>query len=273
MVRQNFDIITSMNRDINFLKLLAYNARDAIESLGLHYTIKHKPGRSNVVTEADLLSEKTIMDTVRKHFPNDQFLSEESANSVENPFDIEYLWIIDPIDGTNNFRYQRNYSAISIALAQKGILTDGVVYNFFTDEMYTASQGKGAYYNKTKIHTGQKTDIRDITIATDNSSNPEITARHLNTLLSIEPVPWTTMKGAAALELSEVAAGKIDVFFHSHINSWDIAAAMVIVREAGGVFKNFEGHDASFMDDHIIAGNEALVKKLLPIMKTANGGS
>lgn len=255
-----------MKRDITFLKHLTTKASEAIRSLGTTYTIKMKSGRSNVVTEADFLSEKTIMDEIKKHFPDHQFLAEESATSIHNPFEVENLWIIDPIDGTNNFRYQRNYSAISIGLAQKGTLVAGIVYNFFTHEMYYAAKDQGAFYNDTQIHVGKKTDISDITIATDNSSNPDITARHLNTLLNIDPVPWVTMKGAAALELSEVAAGKIDIFFHSHIHPWDIAAAMLIVREAGGVVKNFNGEEATFMSSHIIAGHKNIVEKVLPYL-------
>lgn len=255
-------------RDLPFLKHLFQQASDGIRSLGDTFEVQTKPGRGNYVTEADFLSEKILKEEIGRAFPHDRILSEETASETEGALEEKYVWVIDPIDGTNNFRFGRNYSCISIGLAHKGEVILGGVYNFYSDDLYHAEKGKGSYYNSTPIHVQEQKDISNITLGTGNSSDPEVTKSELEIITQIEPVPRVYIRGSAALELSEVAAGKMDAYFHSNIHPWDIAAAVVIIREAGGVFKNYTGENATILDSQILAGSSRVVELLLPYFKS-----
>jgi myo-inositol-1(or 4)-monophosphatase len=253
-----------MKRDKSFLRHLALKAAHTINALGEGFEVKVKPGRGNFVTDADFASEQVIMDEIRSHFPDDKILSEETANDTTDALKADHIWIIDPIDGTNNFRFGRHYSAISIGYATKGELQEGIVYNFSTQELYQASKGNGAFYNEIQMQTPQIPRIDNISVGIGNSSDPKRTQKHLNILASIEPVPWVSIRGSSALEISEIARGSLNAYIHSCLHPWDVAAAMLIVRESGGVVKNFKGEEATFLSPDIIAGYKDVVDQLLP---------
>lgn len=224
-----------------------------------------KKGRGNFVTAADLASEKLVIDLIKKHFPQDKILSEETENSIEDILSVDHLWIIDPIDGTNNFAHQRNYSCISIGYAENGIPKLGAVYNPFVDELFFAEEGKGAFVNDKQISIGKQTDITKAYVCTDNSYDPHRTKQHIELLLTIEPTPFVLIKGSAALTMCDVAAGRMDLYFHSCINPWDSAAGLLMIQEAGGIAKNFKGDSITYDSPDIIIGNKSLVDTFVAI--------
>jgi myo-inositol-1(or 4)-monophosphatase len=227
----------------------------------------HKEGRGNFFTDADLTCEKMIMDLIRKHFPDDQILSEETSNLLPDILSIDHLWVIDPIDGTNNFSNQRNYSCVSIGYVENGVTKLGAVYNPFVDEFFFAEKGKGAFVNDNKMQISQQTDITQACVCTDNSYTPSITKYHLQLLLQIEPTPFILMKGSAALIMCDIAAGRVDLYFTTAISPWDNAAAFLMIEEAGGVIKNFSNERVTFNTKELIVGNKNMVNDFISLVK------
>ncbi len=225
--------------------------------------VKEKAGRANLVTEADLKSENAIVELINQHFPEDLILSEETKSNIPNPLLAEKLWVVDPIDGTNNFRYERNYSCVSIAYAEKGVVQLGVVYDPFRDEMFYAEKMQGAFLNGKKIFVSKLKDLARSVVASDNSYESEGTKYNLELFLKLNPAPWFLIKGSATLTMCEVAAGRIDLYFHNYLKPWDNAAAFLIVEEAGGVVRGISGNNANFMSESVICGNEELVKNFV----------
>jgi len=222
-----------------------------------------KEGRLNFVTAADLASEKAIIEHIKKAYPDDAIISEETNSKLDNPLSLPHLWVIDPIDGTNNFRRQRDYSAVSIGYIENGTMTAGVIYNPFRDELFTAEKGKGAFLNGNPIHIANETDLSKTEIATDNWYDPAGTRENLNLILKLEKVPFMFMKGSAVLVLAEIACGRMDLYVHNFLKPWDNAAGFLLVREAGGVVKDLKGNDVSFLSPQAVAGNAKLVEQFI----------
>lgn len=222
-----------------------------------------KEGRTNIVTGADIASEKVIIEMIRKNFPHDKILSEETVSDIRNPLEIDALWVIDPLDGTNNFRYQRNYSAISIGYVEKGVIQLGAAYDPYRDELFYARRGKGSFLNGKIIRTGNLKDLSKATIATDNFYHPEDTRHNLELFLKLNPTPWILVKGCAVLTMCDVAAGRIDLYFHNFLKPWDNAAAFLIAEEAGATVKGIHGEDITFLSENAVIGNKNLVGQFL----------
>ncbi len=228
--------------------------------------IETKSGRGNFVTQADLESQKIIIDSIKKHFPNDQIFSEETVNTIDKPFEIAHLWIIDPLDGTNNFRYQRHYSSVSIGYAEKGVVKAGAIFDPYHQELFFAELNKGSYLNNHPIHVGSQTNIHQASVNTDNSYNSTGTERNIHLLQKLKPLPWILMRGSAALILSEIASERSDLYFHTTLTPFDIAAGILIVKEAGGTVKDIQGKDVTFMSKEIVAGNTSLVQQFVHLV-------
>lgn len=222
-----------------------------------------KEGRLNFVTSADLASEKAIIECIKQAFPDDTILSEETHSELKNPLSFAHLWVIDPIDGTNNFRRQRDYSGVSIGYVENGEIMGGVIYNPFRNELFTAERGKGADLNSEKIHVAQETDLTRTEIATDNWYESFGTRQNLEIILKLRSIPFMFIKGSAVLALAEVACGRLDLYFHNFLKPWDNAAGFLLVREAGGVVKDFSGNDVNFLSPQAIVGNNSLVSDFL----------
>lgn len=245
---------------IEVLQKIARNAGKKILSIIPSEGIKTKEGRGNFATAADFASEKEIIGSIEKYFPTHSVLSEETRSDIKDARSIEHLWIVDPIDGTNNFRYKRAYSAISIAYAHKGKVELAAVYDPYRDELFFAQKDRGSYLNDNIITVSVEKNIEQATIATDNCSNHQGTRKNLEILLSIPETPWSLLKGAAVLTLCEVASGRVDLYFHLALKPWDLAAALLIVEEAGGVAKTFTQQSAHFLEPTIVAGNSQVVE-------------
>lgn len=252
-----------MSERISILKQSAMAAGDIVKKALPSEGIREKEGRANIVTAADLASEKIIMDIIKANFPDDPILSEETQSNLGDLLSLDKLWVIDPIDGTNNFRYQRNYSAISIGYVEKGVVQAGAIFDPFREDLYYAEKGKGAFLNGEKISVGTNNDLGKASVITDNSYDPAGTRHNLELLLKLPITPWVMMKGSAVLEMSEVASGRADLFFHTFLKPWDNAAAFILTEEAGGVVIGIDGRPVNFLTSNAIVGNQELVNQFL----------
>lgn len=195
---------------------------------------KTKLNSFDVVTEADKASEKLIVDGIHAAFPGHSILSEESG--MEGTNNAEWLWVIDPLDGTTNFDHGLPVFSVSIALQHNGTTVVGVVFAPYLGEMFTAMEGHGAYLNGSPIHVGHNSELGTMVVATgmpyDRDRHPD------NNLDNISRVCFrvrgTRRMGSAAIDLAYTAAGFYDAYWELNLNLWDVAAGILLVQEAGG---------------------------------------
>ena len=184
-----------------------------------------KKSPSDFVTNTDIKVEKIIIEELKKARPNFSLLSEESGE--ENNKDKRNTWIIDPIDGTVNFLHGIPHFAISIALKSNNEIISGIIYDPIKDEMFFAEKNNGAFFNNHRIRVSKKNDINDCLFATNDK---------IKTFLDFP----NRKSGCAALDMAYVAAGRYDGFFQKNLNLWDIAAGIIIVKEAGGIINEID---------------------------------
>lgn len=240
-------------------------------------THQYKNGQE-LVTNADLLADKLIVESIKSAYPNHHILSEESSpesvlySSLDAP-----LWIIDPIDGTVNYAHGHIQSAVSIAYVDEGKIRHGVVYNPFTDEMFSAELGGGAQLNGESISVAQEQDLRRSIIATGFPYD-KATIKPMLTRVSAVLTECADIRrlGSAALDICWLAAGRLDGYYES-LSIWDFAAAQLIAREAGAQWGHFSevpaGVDPQFHCQDIITANPALYPKLLKLLQEADASS
>lgn len=250
------------------IQSLAKQAGNAIKNIHPKTSVSDKDGRGNFVTEADKKSEEILINGISTYFPTDTILSEETAStlSTDELLHLPNLWVIDPLDGTADFRYERNHCAVSIGYIEHGKVLHGAVYNPFMNEWYVASKGKGAFRNEKIITVGTQTDITKSTVYTTNAYEPEQTTKHLEMLLKIQPSPWILIRGSAALQLCEIASGQADLCFSTVLRPWDVAGSYIILEEAGADIKDMTNNPVSFLTSHIVTGNQTLVQQFLSIV-------
>ena len=223
--------------------------RDFGELEQLQVSIK---GPSDFVTNADTKAEKIIIDELTKSRKNYSILSEESG-SKENK-DIDNVWIIDPIDGTINFLHGVPHFAISIALKSNNEIVSGLIYDPIKDEMFYAEKNNGAYFNNKRIRVSKRKKIEECLFASGGIDNENIKQK-INSKLSIR------IAGSAALDMAYVASGRYDGYFQKNLNLWDIAAGIIIVKEAGGQVNDLNLKQNNNID--IIASSSSINEKLL----------
>ncbi len=219
-------------------------------------------GPANLVTEADLAAEKTIVSHIKKTFPDHSFLGEEKEKADVS---AENLWVIDPIDGTTNFTHGVPVVGISIAFSHKGEVLVGCVLNPFTDEMYLAKKGQGSTLNGQTIRVSNANNISEALIATGfyYGLGPKLTSS-LNTVQKLIELECHGIRrmGAASIDLCYVARGIFDAYFELKLHPWDFAAGMLLVREAGGEIINLNGGDLTLRDSQLLACNPNLTQKI-----------
>jgi len=217
----------------------------------------YEKGLNDLVTTADRAAENAIIETISKAYPHHGILGEETGSHPGN----EFVWIIDPIDGTMNFVHGFPQFAVSIAVKQKGHIEHGVIYDPISQDLFTASRGAGAQLNNKRIRISHREELKSALVGTDSSTPIEILESILNRCADVRKV------GSAALNLAYVAAGRLDGFWDLGLKPWDMAAGILIVREAGGFVSDFEGENNFFESGEIIAGTRKIHAELLDIIR------
>ena len=222
---------------------------------------------NDFVTEVDQAAEQAIIDVLLQAYPGHAILAEESGRS-RGAKDSEYLWIIDPLDGTTNFIHGFPVYCVSIALAVNGKVEQAVVYDPSRNDLFTATKGRGAYMNDRRLRTSKRTQMHECLISTGFPFRPGDNFNQYLRMMGdvMQRTAGLRRPGAAALDLAYVAAGFTDAFFETGLQIWDVAAGSLLVTEAGGLVGNFTG-EADFLDQkECLAGTPRIYGQLVPIL-------
>src|ERR1051325_7368117 len=213
-------------------------------------------GPANYVSAADHRAEETLYNELAKARPGYGFLGEEKGKREGS--DKTHTWIVDPLDGTSNFLHGIPHFAISIALQRDNMLIAGVVYNPISEERFVAERGKGAFLNEQRIRVAARQRLTDAHVACGlpNPGRGDLALNGREVAAMQARSGGLREFGAAALDLAWVAAGRLDAYWERDLGPWDLAAGIVLVREAGGFVSDLDGGDAMLAKGHIVAGNE-----------------
>ena len=222
---------------------------------------------NDFVTEVDHAAEASIIETLLGAYPGHSILAEESGRA-HGAKDSDYLWIIDPLDGTTNFIHGFPVYAVSIALAFRGQVQQGVVYDPTRNDLFYASKGKGAYLNDKRLRVSKRTRLADCLIATGFPFRKgDKFQRYLQMFEVVMPAcAGLRRPGSAALDLCYLAAGYTDGFFETGLSPWDIAAGSLLVSEAGGLLGNFTGEADYLYRRELVAGNPKVYGQLVSLL-------
>jgi myo-inositol-1(or 4)-monophosphatase len=226
-------------------------------------------GPANFVSSADRRAEETLYQELSKARPGYGFLGEEGGH--REGADKSHRWIVDPLDGTTNFLHGIPQFAISIALEREGAVAAGLIYNPANDEMFIAEKGKGAFMNEQRIRVAGRKRLAESVIACGlpHHGRGDLALGQKETGAVQAEVAGLRRFGAAALDLAWVAAGRLDGYWERDIKPWDIAAGLILLREAGGFVSDCDGGEDMFDKGQIVAGNDAIHKELLRVLKAA----
>lgn len=220
---------------------------------------------NDFVTEIDKAAEEIIIQTLLDAYPQHGIWAEESGNEHGNK-NAEFVWIIDPLDGTTNFIHGYPVYCVSIALAHKGAIQQAVIYDPTRNDLFYASRGRGAYLNEKRIRVSQRKQMQNALISTGFPYRPGDDYEKYMTILKeiMTSCAGVRRPGAAALDLAYVAAGFADGFFELGLQPWDIAAGSLLIAEAGGLIGNFTGNAENFLEQkELIAGNPKIYGQLV----------
>ncbi len=221
-----------------------------------------------LVTEADLSAEKAIINAIKKEFPGDSFLAEESQTVA---VEAEHLWVIDPLDGTNNFAHGIPHYSTSIGYYHDGTAKCGVITNPATGETFLAEQGRGAWIgDDTPVQVSPCSELNDSIIATgfyyDRGAMMRATLATIQDLFELN-IRGIRRFGSAALDLAFVGTGRFDAFFEYYLSPWDFGAGRLFVEEAGGKVTDCDGGKIGLKPTHLLASNHRLHEQLQKVMR------
>ena len=222
---------------------------------------------NDFVTEVDHAAEQAIIETLLTAYPGHGILAEETG-STHGAKHSDYVWIIDPLDGTTNFIHGFPVYCVSIAMAFKGKVEHAVVYDPTRNDLFTATRGRGAFMNDRRIRVSKRTQLKDCLVSTGFPFRPGDNFKNYLAMMA-DLMPRTAglrRPGAAALDLAYVAAGYCDGFFESGLSIWDVAAGSLLVTEAGGLIGNFTG-EADFLEQkECLAASPRIYGQLVPLL-------
>ena len=220
-------------------------------------------GPRDFVTEIDIAAEKTILHGLQQAYPNHSFLAEESGVIARDP---DFQWVIDPLDGTKNFLHGVPHFAISIGLKIKGRIEHGVIYDPMKQELFTASRGQGAHLNQRRIRVSGQTKLEHSLLGTGFMPLrfPDKMDDYLQGFKALMmQASGIRRHGSIALDLAYVAAGRLDGFWSAGISEWDVAAGMLLVREAGGLIGDWAGGVDYLSHEQLVAGTPKIFKAMV----------
>lgn len=252
---------------INDIITIAKEAGSVIkEGFSKSVKIEFKTNESNLVTETDKASEKVITDFIKNKYPSHNILAEESGNLNNQS---EYLWVIDPLDGTTNFAHKLPIFSVSIGVQKNGKTIAGAVYDVMQDMMYSAELGSGSFVNGQKITVTTNDKIARSLLVTgfpyNISENPFNAFEKFTSVTKV--ARGVRRLGSAAIDLCYVARGVFDGFWEVYLNPWDICAGKLLVEEAGGMVTNFKGDQMDIYSRQILASNKYIHQSVLEILK------
>ncbi len=224
-------------------------------------------GPKDFVSEVDRAAEAAIVETLHATYPDHAILAEEGTAREMNR-DAENVWIIDPLDGTTNFLHGFPQYCVSIALAHKGIVTQGVIYDPIRNDLFTATRGRGAFLNDRRIRVSRRAQLRDCLIGT---GFPFRDGSYLDTYLQMmrvmtQQAAGLRRPGAAALDLAYVAAGYYDGFFELGLSAWDVAAGSLLVLESGGLIGDLSGEGDYLYGGQVIAATPKVFAQMVNVL-------
>jgi len=224
-------------------------------------------GPKDFVSEIDRAAESAIVETLLEAYPDHAILAEEGTAKGANA-EAENVWIIDPLDGTTNFLHGFPQYCVSIALAHKGQVTQGVIYDPVRNDLFTATRGRGAYLNDRRIRVSRRTQLKECLIGTGfpfrDGSFLDAYLAMMRTM--IEHTAGLRRPGAAALDLAYVAAGFYDGFFEVGLNPWDVAAGSLLVLEAGGLIGDLSGEGNYLHGGEVIAATPKIFAQMVTLL-------
>jgi myo-inositol-1(or 4)-monophosphatase len=223
-------------------------------------------GPGDFVTASDKKVEKILINELQKARPSYSILSEE-IGEINN--DKSFKWIIDPIDGTANFLHGIPHFAISIGLEHDDEIICGIIYDPIKDEMFVAEKGNGSYLNNQRMRVSSRSKLKDCIVFTGgprlDSKNKELALEEYKKFSSKILIPIRKL-GSASLDMAYVAAGRCDGFWQRNLNYWDIAAGIILVKEAGGFVTDFEGENRYVENKTILATNSRISKEMIEVL-------
>ena len=238
-----------------------------LEKFGRKINISLK-GDINLVTEADLASEKLIIEKIRSHYPKHSILAEESGESIAIlDGDKRWKWIIDPLDGTTNYAHGYPCFCVTIALERDGEIVVGATFDPTRDEMFSAEKGAGANLNNRRIRVSDAEKLGDALLVTGfpyDFKKREDFAGHLTEFLLRSR--GIRRDGSAAIDMAYVACGRFDGFWEEGLNPWDVAAGKLLIEEAGGKITYYDGSPLSIYSPPICASNNLIHAQMLEVL-------
>jgi myo-inositol-1(or 4)-monophosphatase len=221
-------------------------------------------GPRNLVTEADLAAERTIIDTIRRHFPHDSILAEESGVHGAS----ERQWVIDPLDGTTNYSHRYPFFSVSLAYRVAGRIQLGIVYDPVAEELFSATSGGGAQLNGKSIRVSEATDLQHGFLATGFSYDYREMEMNLALFARVSrKVQAVRRDGSAALDLCYVACGRFDGYWELSLSPWDMAAGWLVVEEAGGRVSDLDGSPFQLEERTVLASNGRIHHDLVELLR------
>ena len=225
-------------------------------------------GGTDIVTQYDNAAERVALDILKGRFPSHAFLAEESGISGAQASKQNLVWMVDPIDGTHNYANQLPFWCVSVAVASAaGAILACAIYDPLHDELFTATRGGGATLNGNPMHCAAKTNVGQAIVAYDIGHDPQISTRMVNLVAWVQPrVGKVRHLGSAALSLTYVAAGRLDAYYHLSLQPWDIAAALLLIQEAGGLVTDWHGAVRLSGKGSAVAAGRSLHPALLTLL-------